>query len=150
MGVHCVQGHLRLILLPIVYNAMAQRENLRSLPLFRALQRAMRASSYDPLLRHPPAEPAKPPTQPTCAHPAPPHERNIRSVSDAWHNPSAPPAPPHQRNLCRVYDGWCNASCSAYLGIKTAPADWVDSHKLVLLPCETLNVTCHVQSCLQS
>ena len=55
----CVQGHLRLVLLPIVYNAMAQKENLRALPLFAALQRAMRASSYECLLRHPPAD-AKP------------------------------------------------------------------------------------------
>lgn len=51
------QGHLRLVLLPIVYNAMAQKETLRALPLFAALQRAMRASSYDRLLRHPAADP---------------------------------------------------------------------------------------------
>ena len=52
-----LQGHLRLVLLPIVYNAMAQKENLRALPLFAALRRAMRASSYDRLLRHPPSDP---------------------------------------------------------------------------------------------
>ncbi|CAL5220069.1 g2020 [Coccomyxa viridis] len=50
-------GHLRLILLPIVYNAMAAKENLRALPLFIALQQAMRASAYDQLLRHPSTEP---------------------------------------------------------------------------------------------
>ena len=54
------QGHLRLVLLPIVYNAMAAKENLRTLPLFIALQKAMRASSYDRLLRHPSKEPITP------------------------------------------------------------------------------------------
>lgn len=59
-----MQGHLRLLLLPIVYNAMAMKEELRQLPLFRALQSAMRASTYDRLLRHPlpgPQTPEKPP-----------------------------------------------------------------------------------------
>ena len=55
-----MQGHLRLILLPIVYNAMAAKENLRTLPLFVALQKAMRASTYDKLLRHPSTEPITP------------------------------------------------------------------------------------------
>lgn len=55
-----LQGHLRLLLLPIVYNAMAMKEELRQLPLFRALQRAMRASAYDRLLRHPPPGPPTP------------------------------------------------------------------------------------------
>lgn len=53
----CVQGHLRLVLAAIVYNAMAQKAGLRLLPLFRALSAAMRASTYDPLLIHPPADP---------------------------------------------------------------------------------------------
>ena len=55
-----MQGHLRLVLLPIVYNAMALEEELRQLPLCRALQRAMRASAYDRLLRHPPPGPDTP------------------------------------------------------------------------------------------
>ena len=49
------QGHLRLVLAPIVYNAMAQKACLRALPLYRALRRVLRASTYDPLLHHPPA-----------------------------------------------------------------------------------------------
>ncbi|KAK9826507.1 hypothetical protein WJX81_008223 [Elliptochloris bilobata] len=52
------QGHLRLVLATIVYNAMAQKAALRALPLFHALSTAMRASTYNPLLTHPPAEPA--------------------------------------------------------------------------------------------
>lgn len=52
----CAQGHLRLVLATIVYNAMAQKACLRSLPLFRALAAAMRASTYSPLLTHPPAD----------------------------------------------------------------------------------------------
>lgn len=54
------QGHLRLILLPIIYNAMAAKENLRALPLFTALHQAMRASTYDCLLRHPSTQPIPP------------------------------------------------------------------------------------------
>ncbi|KAK9826502.1 hypothetical protein WJX81_007296 [Elliptochloris bilobata] len=49
------QGHLRLVLAPIVYNAMAQKACLRALPLYRALRRVLRASTYDALLHHPPA-----------------------------------------------------------------------------------------------
>ena len=45
------QGHLRLILLPIVYNAMAQKPEMRSLPLFHALHRAMKLSTYFPFLK---------------------------------------------------------------------------------------------------
>ena len=45
-----LQGHLRLVLVPIVYNAMAQREELHGHPLFRALHRSLRGSSYWPLL----------------------------------------------------------------------------------------------------
>lgn len=48
------QGHLRLILLPIVYNAMAQKQKLRSTPFFRALHRALRSSNYFELLKLPP------------------------------------------------------------------------------------------------
>jgi hypothetical protein len=44
------QGHLRLVLIPIVYNALVAQEELRSSPLFHALHRAMRASTYWPLL----------------------------------------------------------------------------------------------------
>eukprot|EP00850_Spirogloea_muscicola_P012795 SM000084S23131 [mRNA] locus=s84:292525:294868:+ [translate_table: standard] len=40
------QGHLRLILLPIVYSAMAQKKALRDMPFFHALHHAMRASAY--------------------------------------------------------------------------------------------------------
>ena len=54
------QGHLRLVLLPIVYNAMAQKRNLRSLPLFIALAAAMRRSAYYQLLKHPPPDPVVP------------------------------------------------------------------------------------------
>ncbi|KAK9918110.1 hypothetical protein WJX75_001378 [Coccomyxa subellipsoidea] len=57
------QGHLRLVLLPIVYNAMALKELLRQLPLFRALQAVLRASAYDCLLRHPLPDPATPEIQ---------------------------------------------------------------------------------------
>ena len=51
---------MRLILLPIVYNAMAAKDNLRTLPFFIALQQAMRASTYNWLLRHPTADPIAP------------------------------------------------------------------------------------------
>eukprot|EP00884_Botryococcus_braunii_P015843 jgi/Botrbrau1/2942/Bobra.0026s0013.2 len=46
------QGHLRLILLPIVYNAMSQKSQLRQLPLYAKLQAVMKASTYWPLLYH--------------------------------------------------------------------------------------------------
>lgn len=45
---------MRLVLLPIVYNAMADRKDLRSHPLFVAMDREMRRSSYWPLVSHPP------------------------------------------------------------------------------------------------
>ena len=45
------QGHLRLVLVPIVYNALVSRHECRSTPLFRALHCAMRTSTYWPLLR---------------------------------------------------------------------------------------------------
>lgn len=47
------QGHLRLVLLPIVYNAMASREELQTHPLFKPLHDAMQASSYWPLVIKP-------------------------------------------------------------------------------------------------
>jgi hypothetical protein len=70
------QGHLRLILLPIVYNAMALKREMRALPLFLALEAALRASSYYPLLNHPPPAPADQGAAPRCCpaprpHPAP-------------------------------------------------------------------------------
>ena len=49
------QGHLRLVLIPIVYNALAGRADLRTTPLFRTLHRAVRVSTYWPLLRPIPA-----------------------------------------------------------------------------------------------
>ena len=56
MSACAAQGHLRLVLATIVYNAMAQKACMRSLPLFCALSAAMRASTYSPLLTHPPAD----------------------------------------------------------------------------------------------
>jgi len=44
---------MRLVLLPIVYNAMAAKEHLHSHPLFVAMDREMRKSSYWPLVSHP-------------------------------------------------------------------------------------------------
>ena len=44
------QGHLRLVLVPIVYNALVARADLRDSSLFRALHRAMRVSTYWPLI----------------------------------------------------------------------------------------------------
>jgi hypothetical protein len=61
-----VQGHLRLILLPIVYNAMALKREMRALPLFLALEAALRSSSYYPLLNHPPPAPADQGAAPRC------------------------------------------------------------------------------------
>ncbi len=59
------------MLLPIVYNAMALKEQLRGLPLFRALQGAICASAYDCLLRHPPPDPTTPDKQAGCGwHPS--------------------------------------------------------------------------------
>lgn len=51
-----LQGHLRLVLLPVVYNAMQAKEELRATPLFSALSRAMRRSTYFPLLQPPAAD----------------------------------------------------------------------------------------------
>ncbi|KAL6781567.1 hypothetical protein ACKKBF_B08540 [Auxenochlorella protothecoides x Auxenochlorella symbiontica] len=70
------QGHLRVVLIPIVYNALSQKSMLRSLGLFKALHRAMKQSTYFPLLRPPPddfmeeldAELAKESVQPPLFH----------------------------------------------------------------------------------
>ena len=48
------QGHMRLVLMPIVYNAMGDRANLRAHPLFVAMDREIRRSTYWPLVSHPP------------------------------------------------------------------------------------------------
>mmetsp|Transcript_6454 Transcript_6454/g.22208 ORF Transcript_6454/g.22208 Transcript_6454/m.22208 type:complete len:273 (+) Transcript_6454:165-983(+) len=47
------QGHLRLVLLPIAYNAMSHQTKLRALPFFSAMHKALRASSYYKLLKLP-------------------------------------------------------------------------------------------------
>ena len=47
------QGHMRLLLLPVLYNAMAQSEDPRHhvlSPLFQALHAAIHASTYSPLV----------------------------------------------------------------------------------------------------
>lgn len=44
-----LQGHLRLVLLPVVYNTMLKSE-LCNTALFNALEKAMRQSTYFPLL----------------------------------------------------------------------------------------------------
>ncbi|KAK2077833.1 hypothetical protein QBZ16_004681 [Prototheca wickerhamii] len=44
-------GHLRVVLLPIVYNAMSQRESLRATGLFQALHRTIQASTYRQLVQ---------------------------------------------------------------------------------------------------
>ena len=44
------QGHIRLVLLPIVYNLMAARKEFWCLPFFIALENAMQCSSYFPLV----------------------------------------------------------------------------------------------------
>lgn len=50
------QGHLRLVLVPIVYNALATHADARNSALFRALHRVIRVSTYWPLLRPVPEE----------------------------------------------------------------------------------------------
>ena len=48
-----LQGHMRLLLLPVLYNAMAQSEDPNHhvfSPMFRALHAAMLASTYAPLV----------------------------------------------------------------------------------------------------
>ena len=52
---------MRLVLLPIVYNAMGAKESLRRHPLFLAIDREMRRSTYWPLVNHPPSGPTGPP-----------------------------------------------------------------------------------------
>ncbi len=56
LGEGTPQGHLRLVLLPIVFNAMSCKEELRAHPLFPPLYRAMRQSRYWPLLLDPGSE----------------------------------------------------------------------------------------------
>ena len=49
-----MQGHVHLVLLPVLYNALAWSEQpagLRDTPLFTALHGAMAASAYAPLCR---------------------------------------------------------------------------------------------------
>lgn len=53
IGESTPQGHLRLVLLPIIYNALAHHREMLNTPLFAALHRAMRSSCYWPLLIHP-------------------------------------------------------------------------------------------------
>jgi hypothetical protein len=50
IGENTPQGHLRLVLLPIVYNALVDRAELHQSPIFLALHRAMRHSTYWPYL----------------------------------------------------------------------------------------------------
>ena len=52
-GLMIVQGPLRLVLLPVIYNAMQSKEELRDLPLFTALKAVLRQSTYFPLLQTP-------------------------------------------------------------------------------------------------
>jgi hypothetical protein len=47
------QGHLRLILLPIVYNTLAQKEEYCRLPFFHALHNAIMTSTYKELIMLP-------------------------------------------------------------------------------------------------
>lgn len=51
LGESAPQGHLRLVLLPIVYNAMAEKDEMRTTGLFTALHAALQQSTYWPLLR---------------------------------------------------------------------------------------------------
>jgi len=52
IGESTPQGHLRLVLLPIVYNALAGKPNFHVHPLFLALHRAIMNSNYWPLVHH--------------------------------------------------------------------------------------------------
>lgn len=49
-------GHLRLVLLPIVYNALSQKAELRRTSLFKTLHMAVKRSKYYSLLKHPSPE----------------------------------------------------------------------------------------------
>jgi hypothetical protein len=84
------QGHLRLVLAPIVYNAMAQKACLRALPLFRALCRVLRASTYDPLLHHPPPHALPQVVGRCCPNPSPIFFRHCKvpAPSCAWAVPA--------------------------------------------------------------
>ena len=78
-----VQGHIRLILLPIVYNAMASKSELRDTPLFQALEAAMRQSTYCDLLQH---------AQPKPEEESPVAGRRSFSSDGRYHDSSAPPS----------------------------------------------------------
>ena len=56
IGESSPQGHLRLVLIPIVYNALAMRSEFHHHPLFLALHRVMRTSNYWAMLLHPPPD----------------------------------------------------------------------------------------------
>ena len=56
LGESTPQGHLRLVILPIVYNALVSKSELREHPLFLALHKQMRLSSYWDLLLQPPSD----------------------------------------------------------------------------------------------
>ena len=45
------QGHIRIVLLPIIYNIMVGREEFWQTPFFTALESAMQSSTYMPLLQ---------------------------------------------------------------------------------------------------
>ena len=45
-----MQGHIRIVLLPIVYNIMVSKESYWKTPFFKALEKAMLNSDYAPLL----------------------------------------------------------------------------------------------------
>ena len=45
-----MQGHIRIVLLPIIYNIMVSKESYWETPFFKALEAAMLNSNYAPLL----------------------------------------------------------------------------------------------------
>ena len=47
---------MRLVLLPVLYNAMADTPELHNTPLFQALHSAMLNSTYEPLVHLPAVE----------------------------------------------------------------------------------------------
>lgn len=47
----CLQGHIRIVLLPVIYNIMAAKEEYWHMPLFKALETALGNSTYCPLLQ---------------------------------------------------------------------------------------------------
>ena len=107
-----MQGHLRLILLPIVYNAMAAKESLWKLPLFVALQQAMRASTYNKLLRHPSSEPITPKQSDQrarcccyCRHSCKCNWQlpNVQSAMQSSNVPEAPYSAPTAISSCQAW-----------------------------------------------